>query len=129
MEMVTGPVVGRLFAKRRMRAPVEGGFATVPVGIGNRTLIWPEPEVKVVVPLFASVRVMMEAEDNVRGIEIDVPIDGALRSDSGGNAVEGDGPPGGDGDGAKGITRGILDGSGDDCDVSGCGAVLVGVGP
>ena len=65
MEMVTGPVVVRLFEKRRRRAPDDGGFATVPVGMGNRTLIWLEPEVSVVLPLFASVRVMMEAEDKL----------------------------------------------------------------
>src|SRR5580704_1968784 len=53
----------RLFAKRRMRAPVEEGFVTVPVGIGNRTLTWPVAELSDVTPLCASVSVMVEAEE------------------------------------------------------------------
>src|SRR5579863_7638114 len=68
-ESLTVTVIGlaveltRLFAKRRMRAPVEEGFVTVPVGIGKRTLTWPVAELSGVVPPFASVRVICEAEE------------------------------------------------------------------
>src|SRR5580704_874522 len=55
--------VARLFAKRRTRAPVEDGFVTVLVGIGNRILTWPPAELIVVTLWFASVRVICEAED------------------------------------------------------------------
>src|SRR5580704_2745114 len=62
IETVTGPATARLFANRRTRAPIEGGFVTVPVGIGNSTLIWPAAELRTVWP-FASVNVMMEADE------------------------------------------------------------------
>src|SRR5580704_17924265 len=60
---VTGPGAVKLFAKRRMRAPVEGGLVTVPVGIGNRILTWPLAELIGVTPLCASVSVICEAEE------------------------------------------------------------------
>ena len=64
-EIVTGlaSALARFAANRRTRAPVEGGLGTVAVGIGNRTLIWPDVDVSVVRPLFASVKVMIEAEE------------------------------------------------------------------
>lgn len=63
-----GPV--RLLAKRRMRAPFEGGAGQVvvvvtvqAVGIGNRILTWPFAELIAVIWLAASVSVICEAED------------------------------------------------------------------
>ena len=48
---------------------VEAGFVTVVLGMGKTTLTCPVLEVSIVVPLVASVRVMIEAEE----------INGALR--------------------------------------------------
>ena len=48
----------RLLAKSRMRAPVEDGFVTVLVGIGNRILTWLAAELIGVTWLAASLSVI-----------------------------------------------------------------------
>ena len=69
-EMVNVPAEKRLFAFRRTRAPVEagGGVGVVlvlveVVGSGNRILICPEVESRIVVPPAESMRLILEAEE------------------------------------------------------------------
>src|SRR5208282_4251903 len=59
---------------------------------------------------------------NVGRIEINVPIDGALRSNRWSDSVKGDGASGGDGDGAEGKASGVFHRGRDDGDVCRRGA-------